>query len=80
MARIDRIIPGREIWAIVKIGDEVRTATTGTMSLGRLGVQDGAVFHLYGIALGAIVLTERPEHRLRWPRDGLGRECDARFE
>lgn len=30
------------------------------MSLGELGVQDGAVFHLYGIALGTIVLMNDP--------------------
>ena len=50
----------REIYAIVKIGDEVKTAKTSTTSLAELGVKDGTVFHLYGIALGQIVLQKDP--------------------
>jgi hypothetical protein len=45
----------RDIRALIKVGEEVRTATEGTTSLGELGVQDGTVFHLYGIGVGHIV-------------------------
>jgi hypothetical protein len=46
----------RKIWALVKVGEEVRSATKATTSLGELGVRDGAVFHLYAIAKGYAVM------------------------
>jgi len=46
----------RELFAIVKVGDDARTATADTTSLRDLGVQDETVFHLYGIAIGQAVL------------------------
>ena len=37
-------IQRQEIWAVVKVGDEVRKATEGTTSLRKLGVENGTVF------------------------------------
>lgn len=61
----------QEIWAVVKVGDEVRKATEGTTSLRKLGVEDGTVFHLWGIVPGTIVLIEEP--RPGGPLGGAGR-------
>ncbi|MGV7224342.1 MAG: toll/interleukin-1 receptor domain-containing protein [Nitrospinales bacterium] len=57
----------QEIWAVVKVEDELRKATEGTTSLRKLGVEDGTVFHLWGIVPGTIVLKKESP-----PRDPLG--------
>ena len=59
----------RELFAIVKVGDDTRMATAGTTSLRDLGVQDETVFHLYGIAVGEILLMDTPRNG---PFDPMG--------
>lgn len=50
----------RKIWALAKVGDGFRAARKGIVTLEKLGVRDGTVSHLYGIALGNVMLMADP--------------------